>query len=235
MIFALVGVEIVTIAAAEADNSAAIVARLAGTLLLRIATFYIGAIFLIVAIVPWRTIVPGLSPFTTALRVIGVSGATVIMDFVVLVAVLSCLNSAIYVASRALFTLAAHGDAPRWTTAIDRRGVPARSILCGTAFGFVGVLASVVSPGTVFAFLVNASGVIILFVYLMTVVAAIRLGIGTRGILSWSRYLAVAAMLAVLVSMQQVPELATQLYASIGCLAIVLGVYAVARRYSPVR
>lgn len=230
VVFALVGAEIVTIAAAEADNSATLVARLTTTLMLRIIIFYLGAIALIVAIVPWRDIVPGSSPFTAALAVIGVPGAVLLMDLVVLVAVLSCLNSALYVASRALFRLAAHGDAPRWTVAINARGVPARAILAGTAFGFAGVIASVLSPGQVFAFLVNASGAVILFVYLLTVVAAIRLGVGTGPILRWGRHAVILAMLAVLVAMQQSPALATQLYASLGALAIVLSAYRFVRR-----
>lgn len=222
VIFALVGAEIVTMAAAEAEDSADMVAKMASTLVLRIGMFYIGAIFLIVCIVPWRSVVPGQSPFAMALDVVGVPGAALLMNIVVLVAVLSCLNSAIYVASRALFTLAANGDAPRWSVKIDKRGVPARSIFACTAVGFVAVVASVLSPSVVFAFLVNASGAIIIFVYMLTVIAAIRMKVGTGPLLGWGRYAAVAAMLAVLAAMGATPELAVQLYASLGCLAVVL-------------
>jgi L-asparagine transporter-like permease len=113
VIFALVGAEIVTVAAAEAEDSGDMVAKMASTLILRISVFYIGAMSLIVCIVPWRSIVAGQSPFAAALDVIGVPGTALLMNLLVLVAVLSCLNSSIYVASRALFTLAANGDAPR--------------------------------------------------------------------------------------------------------------------------
>lgn len=230
VIFAMVGAEIVTVAAAEAEDSADMVAKMASTLILRISIFYIGAIFLIMCIVPWRSVVAGQSPFAMALDIVGVPGAAFMMNLVVLVAVLSCLNSAIYVASRALFTLAANGDAPRWSVKIDRRGVPARSIIACTAVGFASVVASVLSPGVVFAFLVNASGAIIIFVYMLTVIAAIRLKVGTGPLLSWGRYAAVAAMLAVLVAMARTPELAVQLYASLGCLALVLIAAAVTQR-----
>lgn len=221
VIFALVGAEIVTVAAAEAEDSAQLVAKMAGTLILRICIFYIGAIFLILCIVPWQQIVPGKSPFAAALAVVGVPGTAMLMDMLVLVAVLSCLNSAIYVASRALFTLAANGDAPRWSVALDARGVPARAILFCTGVGFACVAASVLSPSLVFAFLINASGALMLFIYLLTVVAAIRLGVGT-GIAGWGRWLAVAAMVAVLVAMGLTPDLAPQLQASAGCAALVL-------------
>ncbi|WP_164157104.1 amino acid permease [Sandarakinorhabdus rubra] len=230
VLFALVGAEIVTVAAAEAEDSATLVARMASTLILRLSLFYIGAIFLILCIVPWNQVVPGQSPFAAALTVVGIPGAALVMNLVVLVAVLSCLNSAIYVASRALFTLAANGDAPRWMVAIDRRGVPARSILACTAVGFACVLASELSPSGVFAFLVNASGAIIIFVYMLTVLAAIRLGVGTGPLLRWGRHGALAAMLAVLVAMARTPDLAIQLYASLGCLAVVLLAACLSRR-----
>lgn len=230
VIFALVGAEIVTMAAAEAEDSADMVANMASTLIVRIGTFYIGAIFLIVCIVPWRSVFPGQSPFAAALEIVGVPGAVLVMNIVVLVAVLSCLNSAIYVASRALFTLAANGDAPRWSVKINHRGVPARSIIACTAVGFASVVASVLSPGVVFAFLVNASGAIIVFVYMLTVLAALRLQVGTGPLLRWGRHAAVAAMLAVLAAMAATPDLAVQLYASLGCLAAVLAAALVTRR-----
>ena len=84
-----------------------------------------------------------------------------------LVAVLSCLNSGLYITSRMLFGLAAHGDAPRSLVALDARGVPTRAILIGTVFGYLAVLASVVSPQRLFTFLVNASGAIMLVIYLL--------------------------------------------------------------------
>lgn len=229
VIFALVGAEIVTVAAAEAEDSAQMVAKMASTLVLRISIFYIGAISLIVCIVPWRNIVAGESPFAAALDVIGVPGTALLMNLLVLVAVLSCLNSAIYVASRALFTLAANGDAPRWSVALTKSGVPARSILACMAVGFVCVLASVVSPSVVFAFLVNASGATMVFVYSFVVVAAIRMGVG-GGFISWGRYVAVAAMLAVLAAMALTPDLAPQFWASMGFLGLVLLAAAATRK-----
>jgi AAT family amino acid transporter/GABA permease len=96
------------------------------------------------------------------------------MNIIVLVAVLSCLNSGLYVTSRMLFGLAANGDAPRGLIALDRRGVPTRAILIGTVFGYLAVLASVASPQLLFTFLVNASGAIMLVIYLLVALAQIR-------------------------------------------------------------
>jgi GABA permease len=92
-IFSLCGAEIATIAAAESEEPAKTISRMTVTVSLRILIFYVISILLIVAVVPWTEIVPGISPFATSLRFMGYGRADVIMNAVVLVAVLSCLNS----------------------------------------------------------------------------------------------------------------------------------------------
>jgi hypothetical protein len=180
VIFALCGAEIATIAAAESSDPAKVIARLTHSVAMRILLFYVLSIALIMIVVPWTDITPGVSPFATALGRIGIPGAATIMNIVVLVAVLSCLNSGLYVTSRMLFTLAARGDAPAGLVKLNRRGVPARSILIGSVLGYVAVIASVVSPERVFSFLVNASGATMLFIYLLAAFAQLY---GSGGLL----------------------------------------------------
>ena len=91
------------------------------------------------------------------------------MAAVILTAVLSCLNSGIYVTSRTLFVLAACGHAPRELIAVNARKVPARAILLGTVFGYLGVIASISAPQLVFAFLINASGAVTLGEWLASI------------------------------------------------------------------
>ena len=97
------------------------------------------------------------------------------MNAVVLTAVLSCLNSGMYTASRMLFVLAARREAPAQLVAVTRRGVPAAAILASSVVGFLCVIAAAVSPDTIFAFLLNSSGAIILFVYLLIAISQIVL------------------------------------------------------------
>ena len=128
VIFALCGAEIATIAAAESHEPARTIARITGSVALRILLFYFCSIALIVTVMPWTEVVPGKSPFATALAHMGINGAATVMSAVVLVAVMSCLNSGLYVTSRVLFVLSDRGDAPRALVAINRRRVPARAI-----------------------------------------------------------------------------------------------------------
>ena len=93
------------------------------------------------------------------------------MNAVVLTAVLSCLNSGLYTASRMLFVLAARREAPIRLITVNGRGVPVWAILLSTVVGFLCVIAAYISPDTVFLFLLNSSGAIILFVYLIIAVS----------------------------------------------------------------
>jgi GABA permease len=230
--FALCGAEIATIAAAESSAGAEAISRLTLTIALRILMFYVLSILLIVIVVPWTAIVPGTSPFVAALERMNVPGAAALMNFVVLTAVLSCLSSGLFITSRVLFRLAAHGDAPRSLVALSRRRVPARAILIGTSMGYLAVLASVWSPQGVFVFLVNASGALMLIVYLLMALAQIRLRSRfehTRReqlklkmwLHPWGSWTAVAAILLILAAMAFTPALASQLYASLACFAVV--------------
>ena len=174
VIFSLCGSEIASIAAAESDDPAGNVAAAARSVAVRVAVFYVAAILLIVCLVPWSSLEVGRSPFTAAMARVGVPGATTLMSAVILVAVLSCLNSGLYVASRAMFELAGAGDAPCWLVATGGRHVPTRATLLAAAAGFAAALGSILSPGVVFAFLLNTSGSVILVVYGLIAMAQIH-------------------------------------------------------------
>ena len=138
---------------------------------MRIAIFFVGSIFLLAVILPWNSTEIGASPYVSAFEEMGIPGAADIMNAVVLTAVLSCLNSGLYTASRMLFVLAARREAPMRLITVNGRGVPVWAILLSTVVGFLCVIAAYVSPDTVFLFLLNSSGAIILFVYLIIAVS----------------------------------------------------------------
>ena len=146
VIFSMVGAEIVTVAAAESAESNRTMSRLAATVVLRILLFYVLSILLILCIVPWTQFKSGDSSFALALDRIGIPGAATIMNVIVLTAVLSCLNSGVYVTARVLFAMADKGDAPRWLTQVNKRQVPARAILLGSAFGFIVMALNWIAP-----------------------------------------------------------------------------------------
>lgn len=117
--------------------------------------------------------------YVAALDSIGIAHAGTIMEVIVLTAVLSCLNSGLYTASRMAFSLGERGDAPKAFAKVNSRGVPVAAILGSTVFGFVAVYFNYAFKDTVFNFLLNSSGAIALFVWLVICFTQLRM----RGIL----------------------------------------------------
>jgi len=241
VIWSMMGAEVVTIAAAESPEPARAVARMTSTIITRILLFYVGSIFVIVATVPWTQVVSGQSPVTLALDGIHVPYAGTLMDAVILTAVLSCLNSSFYVASRVLFVLASHGDAPRWLVKTNHSHVPARAVLLASLVGFAGVVAAILSPSVVFAFLLNASGAIIAVIYLAIAVSQVRTRRARERagaapptlpmwLFPWLSYVAIAGMLTVLIAMALEPAHRAEFWTSAVSIAVVLLAYAMFRR-----
>ena len=241
VVFSLCGAEIATIAAVESRESARVISRMTVSISARILLFYALSIALIVSVVPWQEIKSGDSPFAVALSYTHIPSVATIMNVIVLVAVLSCLNSGLYVTSRVLFTLAAKGDAPQSMIALSARRVPARAILIGTSFGYFAVLLSIFSPGVVFAFLVNASGALMIVIYLLACFAHLKLRRQIERsapqrltikvwLFPWLSWATIAAMLGVLLAMALTPTLKSEFYASLACVVAVAIAYALRRR-----
>jgi L-asparagine transporter-like permease len=226
VIFSMVGAEIVTVAAAESAESNLTMSRLAANVVLRILLFYVLAIALILCIVPWNEFKAGDSTFALALARMGVPGAATIMNVIVLTAVLSCLNSGVYVTARVLFAMADHGDAPRWLTAVNKRQVPARAILLGSAFGFIVMLLNF-NAAELFNFLMNSSGALMMFTYTFVALAHYKFPysrpeLRSAGGAQWIAGIAALAMVAVMVAMGFMPNKQPEMQASLACLGVIV-------------
>jgi len=247
VIFAFVGAEIVTIAAAESREPEREVARATNAVIYRVLLFYVISVFFVATIVPWNTEFTSdiiKSPFTLAFDRMGIPGAPTLMNFVVLTAVLSVLNSSLYTTSRMLFALTRHNDAPGFFTNTTRRGVPIWAILAGTIFAYVSVAIYYFFPENVFTWLINASGAIALFVYLLIAISQLvmrrrlerespeRLQI-RMWFYPWLTYLSIAAIVAVLLAMFVISDLRPQIIASSISLAVILAAYVLRRAFGP--
>ncbi|WP_433547693.1 amino acid permease [Streptomyces sp. CA-294286] len=175
VVFAFGGLEVVTIAAAETDDPARAVGRAVRSAVFRILFFYVGSMLVIVTLLPWNSMTPGLSPYVAVLDRIGVPSAGTVMNIVVFVALLSALNANLYGSSRMVFSLAERGEAPRGLLATSHGGVPRRAVLASVAFGFVSVVLNLLWPDTVFLYMLNAVGAVLLFVWGLIAVSQLRL------------------------------------------------------------
>ncbi|MGW0901873.1 amino acid permease, partial [Streptomyces goshikiensis] len=175
VIFAFGGLEVVTIAAAESDDPAKSVARAVRSAVWRILFFYVGSMVVIVTLLPWDSLEPGQSPYVAVLDSIGIPAAGQIMNIVVFVALLSALNANLYGSSRMVFSLAERGEAPRALLKVSGGGVPRRAVFASVAFGFVSVVLNLLWPDTVFLYMLNAVGAVLLFVWALIAVSELKL------------------------------------------------------------
>ncbi|WP_338696486.1 amino acid permease [Streptomyces sp. Q6] len=168
VVFSFMGSEIVTLAAGESEDPQKAVTKATNSVIWRIGIFYLGSIFVVLTLLPWndKSIVDEGS-YVAALNSIGIPHAGQVMDVIVLTAVLSCLNSGLYTASRMAFSLGQRGDAPKAFARTTSRGVPRTAILGSVVFGFLAVWFNYQWPDTVFNFLLNSSGAVALFVWLV--------------------------------------------------------------------
>jgi L-asparagine transporter-like permease len=199
---------------------------------------------MIISVVPWNEIEVGTSPFAHAWHQMGYPAADLIMNGIVLVAVLSCLNSGIYITSRAMFGLAKNGDAPQACVTLSRSKVPARAILIASLFSYGALAAAVISPDRVLNFLVTSSGAIMLFIYILIAVAQLRLRKKLQAedpsklqIKMWfypyGTWAAIAGMVGVLILMGLSASHAMELWASVIVAAVFWVSYVVKSRLRP--
>ena len=230
------GAEIVTIAAAESEQPKAAVAKAMKSIVLRVMTFYVGSIFIVVSVQYWDAKNVGVSPYAAVLGQLNVPGVETIMNIIVLTAVLSCLNSSLYTSSRMLFALTRNGDAPKFFTHLSKSGVPRKAILAGTAVGYVSVVAAYTSPDLVFNFLVNSYGAVALFVYLAVAISQVvlrrrleREDPGSLTLKMWLfpglSYATIAAMAAIILAMAFDASTRSEFWLSIVTVVVTLLAY----------
>ncbi|WP_051116620.1 amino acid permease [Amycolatopsis nigrescens] len=235
------GAEIVTIAAAESAEPKRAIAKAMRSIILRVVFFYVGSVFIVVAVQSWNSPETGVSPYAAVLDVLGIPAVATIMNGIVLTAVLSCLNSALYTSSRMLFALTRHGDAPRAFTRLSRSGVPRRAIIAGTLAGYVSVIAAYTSPDLIFQFLVNSYGAVALFVYLSIALAQVRLRKRLARedpaaltlkmwLFPWLSYATIALMATVILAMAFLPSSRSQFWLSAVTLVLILVAYQFRKR-----
>lgn len=172
-LFSYLGLETIAIAAAEATEPQRAVRRAFRATMLRLVLFYLLTLALMLAIVPWTQAGADESPFVKVMASTGVPYAAGAINFVVLVAALSAMNSQLYVTTRMMFSLSRAGHAPRAMARVSRNGVPANALALSTLGIAVAVIVNVVLPDASFALMMSIAMFGALFTWLMIFVTHI--------------------------------------------------------------
>lgn len=172
--FAFTGTELVGLAAAEAINPRKSLPTAIKQVFWRITLFYVVALTLIGLLVPYNhpellgaksMADAGASPFVIAIESAGIDVLPGVMNSVILVAVLSVGNSAVFGSSRTLAALADQRQAPQILGYVDRRGRPLMAILVASLVGLLGYLADLEQQSDVLNWLLAVSGLSSIFTW----------------------------------------------------------------------
>ena len=167
------GVELIGITAGEAKNPQVTLRSAVGKVLWRILIFYVGAIFVIVTIFPWNEIGSNGSPFVLTFQHMGITFAASILNFVVLTASLSAINSDVFGVGRMLHGMAEQGSAPKIFSKTSRRGIPWVTVLVMTTALLFAVYLNYIMPENVFLVIASLATFATVWVWIMILLSQI--------------------------------------------------------------
>ncbi|MDP5226523.1 MULTISPECIES: amino acid permease [Arthrobacter] len=235
VIFSYFGTEIAVMAASESEDPAKGVRQATSTVIWRILIFFVGAVLLIVTIVPWNQLPSPKekAPFAYLFSLYGLPGADIVMSAVILTAVCSVLNSGLYSAARMFSSIAEQGYAPKIIASKSASGIPVAAVIASTLGGYAAVLVNFAAPDSgIFDFIMNSAGLVALFVYAFIALTQMR----TRARMSpeetaalklrmwlhpWLGILVIAAVLGIVVIMLlSGPDMQVQVWTSLVSVAV---------------
>ncbi|RBP99017.1 amino acid permease [Bifidobacterium xylocopae] len=180
VMFSFGGTELIGITAGETAEPRKTIPRATNDIIWRILVFYIAALGIIMAVVPWRSIGrPDTngnvsSPFVQIFDSVGVHAAAGILNFVCLTAVMSVYNSALYSNSRMLYSLAKQGNAPAYLGRVSRGGVPYAGVLTSAGITVIAVVVVFLWPQFAFNYLMSVATVAALINWAIIMVTEMR-------------------------------------------------------------
>ena len=149
LMFAFGGIELIGMAAAEAENPKETIPKAINQVVFRILIFYVGSLTILLSLVPWNQLELGgldKSPFVMIFSQLGIDWAAHLLNFIILTAALSVYNSGMYANSRMLYSLAKQGNAPKVFAKTNKSGVPIPAVLLSAVLIFGCVLLNYFVP-----------------------------------------------------------------------------------------
>lgn len=179
VMFSFGGVELISISAAEAKDPVRSVSSSLKAMMYRLATFYVLAIFIVVAMMPWRDAANlkgeiETSPFVTVFSALNIPFIAGITNFVVLTAALSGANAALYAATRQMHALAGDGMAPRALSRTSGNGIPVAALLLSMVGSVVAVIMAITGIANIFVMMMSLVTVCVLVVWTMILLSYLK-------------------------------------------------------------
>lgn len=178
--FAYQAIEFVGITTSETANPRQVLPKAIKEIPIRIVIFYVGALLAIMAIFPWQQLPVNKSPFVTVFQMVGIKWAAGLINFVVLTAAASSLNSTLYSTGRHLYQIAKETPNSKVMNrlklnSLSRMGIPSRAIIFSAIVVAVSAFINVL-PGVsdTFALITASSSGVYIAIYILTMLAHLK-------------------------------------------------------------
>ena len=178
--FAYQAIEFVGITTSEIANPRQVLPKAIKEIPIRIVIFYVGALLAIMAIFPWQQLPVNKSPFVTVFQMVGIKWAAGLINFVVLTAAASSLNSTLYSTGRHLYQIAKETPNSKVMNrlklnSLSRMGIPSRAIIFSAIVVAVSAFINVL-PGVsdAFALITASSSGVYIAIYILTMLAHLK-------------------------------------------------------------
>ncbi len=171
-VFAFVGIELVGTAAAETKDPVRNLPKAINSIPIRVVLFYLGALFVIITVIPWNQVDPNSSPFVAMFSLAGLGIAAHVVNFVVLTSATSSANSGIYSTSRMIYGLATSRLAPKALGKLNTRKVPVNALFFSCVFLLTGVILLYAGQSIIEAFTIVTTISALLFIFIWSVILA---------------------------------------------------------------
>ncbi len=175
VLFAYASIELIGTTAGETEDPRKVMPKAIRTVVFRLLVFYVGSVLLLTLLLPYTAYKAGESPFVTFFGSIGVEGADIVMNLVVLTAVLSSLNAGLYSTGRILHSMAVSGSAPAALAKMNKAGVPYGGIAVTAVVTVLGVILNAIVPSEAFEIALNLAALGIICAWGVIVLCQLKL------------------------------------------------------------
>ncbi|MED1794683.1 amino acid permease [Brevibacillus nitrificans] len=169
-LFSYLSIEMIAVSAGEAKEPEKAVPMALKSAVVRLVLFYIITLALMLMVVPWKSAGGDASPFVKVFEIMNIPGAAGIMNFVVLTAALSAMNSQLYISTRMVFSLSRAGFAPAKLGELSKKGVPVKALALSTVGIAIASYINIVAPDKSFVVMISLSSFGAMFAWFMVFV-----------------------------------------------------------------
>lgn len=170
-LFSFLGTEMIAVTAGEAKDPDRAVPKALKATVFRLSFFYVVTIGIMLMIVPWQQAGIDKSPFVKVMEILNIPGASGILNFIILTAALSAMNSQLYASTRMMYSLSLQRSAPAIFSKLSKKGVPLQALAISTAGIFLAALISELIPGSSYAYMMGISMFGAIFTWFMVFVS----------------------------------------------------------------